>query len=113
LTDVTGFGLLGHVHELAAASGVAAEIESDAVPAIDGVLELLSDDRAVAGGSRRNRADAETFTTWGDVPEIRRRLLTDAMTSGGLLAAVPGPDGIEGAVVGRLVAGEPGAIVVA
>src|SRR5215207_2871773 len=41
LTDVTGFGLLGHVHELAAASGVAAEIDAGAVPAIDGVLELL------------------------------------------------------------------------
>src|SRR5215204_3164566 len=53
LTDVTGFGLLGHVHELAEASGLAAEIEAAAVPAIEGVLELLADDRAVAGGSRR------------------------------------------------------------
>ena len=42
LTDVTGFGLLGHVHELAAASGLAAEIDAAAVPAIDGVLELLA-----------------------------------------------------------------------
>src|ERR1700742_238883 len=57
LTDVTGFGLLGHVHELAAASGVAAEIEAGALPAIDGVLALLETDAAVAGGSRRNRAD--------------------------------------------------------
>ncbi len=112
LTDVTGFGLLGHVHELAAASGVAVEIDAAAVPAIEGVLELLETDAAVAGGSRRNRADAETFTRWGDVPEIRRRLLTDAMTSGGLLAAVPRPDEIEGWVVGRLVAGEPGTIAV-
>jgi selenide,water dikinase len=112
LTDVTGFGLLGHVHELAAASGVAAEIDAAAVPAIEGVLELLADDRAVAGGSRRNRADAETFTRWGGVDEVRRRLVTDAMTSGGLLAAVPGADGIDGAVVGRLVAGSPGTIVV-
>jgi selenide, water dikinase len=112
LTDVTGFGLLGHVHELAAASGVAAEIDAAAVPAIDGVLELLETDAAVAGGSARNRADAETFTTWGDVPEPRRRLLTDAMTSGGLLAAVERVDGIDGAVVGRLVAGEPGTIAV-
>jgi selenide, water dikinase len=112
LTDVTGFGLLGHVHELAAASGVAAEIDAAAVPAIDGVLELLETDAAVAGGSARNRADAETFTTWEDVPEPRRRLLTDAMTSGGLLAAVERVDGIDGAVVGRLVAGEPGTIAV-
>jgi selenide,water dikinase len=110
LTDVTGFGLLGHVHELAAASGLAAEIDAAAVPAIEGVLELLSDERALAGGSQRNRADAESFTTWGDVAEPRRRLLSDAMTSGGLLAAVPGA--MEGWVVGRLADGEPGTIVV-
>jgi selenide, water dikinase len=115
LTDVTGFGLLGHVHELAAASGVAAEIDAAAVPAIDGVLELLADDRAVAGGSRRNRADAETFTRFAaTVPEPRRRLVCDAMTSGGLLAAVePGRAGeIDGAVVGGLVDGEAGTILV-
>jgi selenide,water dikinase len=110
LTDVTGFGLLGHTHELAAASGLAAEIDAAAVPAIDGVLELLCDERALAGGSRRNRADADTFTTWGDVPDPRRRLVCDAMTSGGLLAAVPGE--MDGWVVGRLVAGPPGHISV-
>src|ERR1700742_1192271 len=75
LTDVTGFGLLGHTHELAAASGLAAEIEARAVPAIDGVLELLSDERALAGGSKRNRADADGFTTWGDVDAARARLV--------------------------------------
>jgi selenide, water dikinase len=115
LTDVTGFGLLGHVHELTAASGLAAEIEAAAVPAIDGVLELLETGAAVAGGSRRNRADAETFSTFAAaVGEARRRLVCDAMTSGGLLAAVP-PDraaAIDGVVVGRLVAGEPGTIAV-
>jgi selenide,water dikinase len=115
LTDVTGFGLLGHVHELAEASGLAAEVDAAAIPAIDGVLELLADDAAVAGGSRRNRADAETFATWSDtVDEPRRRLACDAMTSGGLLAAVP-PDRaakIDGAVVGRLVRGAPGTISV-
>src|SRR5918994_1133933 len=79
LTDVTGFGLLGHVHELAAASGVAVEIDAAAVPAIDGVLELLESDAVVAGGSRRNRADAETFTRFAPgVPEPRRRLVCDA-----------------------------------
>jgi len=113
LTDVTGFGLLGHLHELATASGVAAEIDAAAVPAIAGVLELLESDAALAGGSRRNRADAETFAAFADdVGEPRRRLVTDAMTSGGLLAAVPpGRVGqIEGAVVGRLVGGEAGTI---
>jgi selenide,water dikinase len=111
LTDVTGFGLLGHTHELALASGLAAEIDADAVPAIEGVLELLSDERAVAGGSRRNRADADTFTTWDDgVPDARRRLLTDAMTSGGLLAALPPGAEIDGRPIGRLVPGTPGTV---
>jgi selenide,water dikinase len=114
LTDVTGFGLLGHLHELAAASGLAAEVDAAAVPAIEGVLDLLAGEQALAGGSRRNRADAERFTTWGaDVPEPRRRLLCDAMTSGGLLAAVPAGAAMEGSAIGRLVAGEPGTISVA
>ena len=115
LTDVTGFGLLGHVHELAAASGLAAEIDAGAVPAIEGVLDLLETEAALAGGSRRNRADAETFTRFaGDVPEPSRRLVCDAMTSGGLLAAVPADrtDAIEGAVIGRLVGGAPGTLAV-
>jgi selenide,water dikinase len=114
LTDVTGFGLLGHAHELAAGSGVAAEIDAEAVPAIEGVLELLEDERAVAGGSRRNRRDADAFTTWGDVAEPRRRLVVDAMTSGGLLAALPPRRAgeVEGWVVGRLVDGEPGTLSV-
>jgi selenide,water dikinase len=111
LTDVTGFGLLGHLHELAAASGLAAELDSGAVPAIDGVLDLLAGEEALAGGSKRNRADAEGFATWADaVPEPRRRLLCDAMTSGGLLAAIPAGAAMEGTAIGRLVAGEPGTI---
>jgi selenide,water dikinase len=113
LTDVTGFGLLGHLHELAEASGLAAEVDAAAVPAIDGVLDLLADERALAGGSRRNRADAETWATFAlAVPESLRRLCCDAMTSGGLLAAVvPERAGeIDGWVVGRLVAGAPGTI---
>ncbi len=111
LTDVTGFGLLGHLHELAEASGVAAVLQAEAIPAIDGVLELLEGDQALAGGSKRNRADAETFTEWAStVPEVRRRLAADAMTSGGLLAAVPaGREGeMDGWVVGRLEAGVAG-----
>jgi selenide,water dikinase len=113
LTDVTGFGLLGHLHELAEASGVAAAVDAAAVPAIDGVLELLAGEDALAGGSKRNRADAESFTTWEDgVPEARRRLLCDAMTSGGLLAAVPPARAADvGAwVVGTLEAGPAGSI---
>jgi selenide, water dikinase len=115
LTDVTGFGLLGHVHELAAASGLSAEIDAAAIPAIDGVLELLADERALAGGSRRNRADAEGFTTWdAGVEDPRRRLACDAMTSGGLLAAVAPARAaeIDGWLVGRLIDGPAGSIAV-
>ena len=111
LTDVTGFGLLGHVHELAAASGCAAEIDAGSIPAIErGVVELL-EQGVIAGGTRRNREHAETFATFaGEVLEGVRWLACDAMTSGGLLAAVPGA--MEGFAVGRLVEGEPGAVVV-
>jgi selenide,water dikinase len=116
MTDVTGFGLLGHLHELALASGLAADVQAAAIPAIDGVLELLADgESAVAGGTRRNRAHAETFATFGaDVPENRRWLACDAMTSGGLLVAVStdAAGRIPGAIIGRLVAGEPGTITV-
>jgi selenide,water dikinase len=77
------------------------------------VFELLAGERALAGGSRRNRADADTFTAWAPgVPEPRRRLVCDAMTSGGLLAAVAGGTDMEGWVVGRLTHGEPGTIAV-
>jgi selenide,water dikinase len=117
LTDVTGFGLLGHLHELALASGLAAEVQAAAVPAINGVLELLDadDERAVAGGTRRNRAHAEEFSAFAaTVPEARRWLVCDAMTSGGLLAAVPEneADGLPGAVIGRLTDGPAGTISV-
>ncbi len=114
LTDVTGFGLLGHAHELAEASGVAAELEAEAVPAIDGVLDLLASGDAIAGGTRRNHADAGTYTAWTTVSDAHAWLITDAMTSGGLLVAVaPERAGeVDGWVVGRLVAGAPGTLVV-
>jgi selenide, water dikinase len=69
----------------------------------------------VSGGSRRNGEYADDFTTFaGDVPDSRRRLVTDATTSGGLLVAVaPERAGeVPGALVGRLVEGEAGTIVV-
>ena len=114
MTDVTGFGLLGHLRELASASGVAAEVEAEAVPALPGVLELLrGDDPPIAGGSRRNRAWVEEVADFaGGVPEERRWLLCDAMTSGGLLVAAAPGSGPPGTRIGRLVAGEPGRISV-
>ena len=117
MTDVTGFGLLGHLHELTLASSCAAELQAATIPAIDGVLELLAraDEQAVAGGTRRNRAHAETFTSFDErVDEGRRWLACDAMTSGGLLVAIA-PDrahDMPGVVIGQLVQGEPGTISV-
>jgi selenide, water dikinase len=115
MTDVTGFGLLGHLRELALASGVSAEVGAAAVPAIPGALELLAVEDAISGGSRSNRRHAETYSTFEPgVEEIRRRLVCDAMTSGGLLVAVSPEraDEVPGRVVGHLTDGPAGAITV-
>jgi selenide,water dikinase len=117
MTDVTGFGLLGHLGELARASGLAAEVRAQAVPAIEGVLELLDDpqERAIAGWTRRNRAHAEEFSSFApSVSQARRWLVCDAMTSGGLLVAAPPEHAgrVPGPVIGRLLDGPAGTISV-
>jgi selenide,water dikinase len=114
MTDVTGFGLLGHLHEMALGSGVAAEVDAAAVPAIQGVIELLrSSEPPIAGGSRRNREWVEPWVDWDErVPEERRWLLCDAMTSGGLLIAAKPGTGAPGAAIGRIVEGASGRIAV-
>jgi selenide,water dikinase len=111
MTDVTGFGLLGHLHELAVASGVAVEIEAAAVPAISGVMDLLDlDEPPIAGGTRRNREWVEEFVDWdAGVPEPLRWLLCDAMTSGGLLVAADPAADAPGVRIGRIAdAGDTG-----
>ena len=115
MTDVTGFGLLGHLHGLARESGVAAQVDAAAVPALDGVERVLADDGGVSGGSARNREYADGFASFdAGVAPWRARLVCDATTSGGLLVAIdPARAGeLPGPVVGRLVAGDPGAIAV-
>jgi selenide,water dikinase len=115
MTDVTGFGLLGHLHNLARESGLAAELQAQAVPAIAGVEPLLQDAGAISGGSARNAEWAATFTTIdAAVSPWRSRLISDATTSGGLLAAVPAAVAhtLPGSVVGRLVPGPTGTIQV-
>jgi selenide,water dikinase len=87
-TDVTGFGLLGHLGEMVRASGVAAVVEADRVPVIEGVAELAAQD-VYPGGSRRNLKASSRFTDFGSLDEPHRRVLADAQTSGGLLLAVP------------------------
>jgi selenide, water dikinase len=115
VTDVTGFGLLGHLHSLARESGVGAKVSAEAVPFIHGADQLLRSEDAVSGGSRRNAQYAAGFTEFAQkVPEWRRRLLVDATTSGGLLIAVSSgqADQLPGEVVGRLTSGTPGEISV-
>jgi len=88
-TDVTGFGLLGHLHNMVAASGVAAEIDAAAVPLLPGAADL-AERGAIPGGTQRNRdALAGQVTFAPAVGEATRVLLCDAQTSGGLLLAVP------------------------
>jgi selenide,water dikinase len=98
-TDVTGFGLLGHLYKLARASDVTAIVDSAAVPLIDGALDAL---RAgyVPGGSRRNLDWVAPHSDFGGLSEEQLLLLADAQTSGGLLVAgeVPGAP-----VIGELV----------
>jgi selenide, water dikinase len=112
VTDVTGFGLLGHLYELTRASGLSARVSAASVPILPGVLELVSgSEPAIAGGTRRNRRWLEQKVSWGSgVDEPRRWLLCDAMTSGGLLMAVPPGSDAPGTRIGRLEPGSPGTI---
>jgi len=87
-TDVTGFGLLGHLHNMLAASGVSAEIDAAAVPLLPKALEL-AERGAIPGGTKRNRETLAPHVQFDSkVPEPLRVLLFDAQTSGGLLIAV-------------------------
>lgn len=123
-TDVSGFGLLGHLHYLARASGVAARVEAGAVPIFPGALEL-ADAGEVPGGTRNNERFLSSRVGWAPtVDAVRQTVLSDAQTSGGLLMAVPEAKlstllaklrerGVIAAPVGALVAGEAGRISVA
>jgi selenide,water dikinase len=121
-TDVTGFGLLGHLQIMLAASGVGAEVDASAIPLLAGVLDLAREG-VVPGGTKRNARFLEPNVEWGELPKEQRLVLADAQTSGGLLIAageeaaarlVPALEnrGVEFAVVGATIPGEPGRIVV-
>lgn len=106
-TDVTGFGLLGHLHELANSSGAGAVVRFDRVPVLEGAMELLMQG-LWPGGSKRNLESVLPVLD-SSVSLEQLKLLADAQTSGGLLAAIP-PSEVEGylgdvpgsAVVGTL-----------
>ena len=120
-TDVSGYGLLGHLREMAAASGLAATIEASAVPLLPGVRPLV-DAGHVPGGTQRNLQDLGDRVHWPTLDDATRHLLADAQTSGGLLIALP-PERAEAlvaelrmekapppAVIGTLEEGPPGTI---
>ena len=106
-TDVTGFGLLGHLHKMARASGVTAVVSAAAVPYLDGAVASA---RAgfVSGGTKRNLDWVRPHLDAGDADELTLLLLADAQTSGGLLVAgeVPGAP-----VIGELVPAVDGVTV--
>ena len=123
-TDVTGFGLLGHLHNMLVASGLAAELDAASVPLLPMALELAGSG-AIPGGTKRNReALAEHVKLGAEIPEPLRVLLFDAQTSGGLLIAVAADrvDSLLAALereatpaavrIGRLTRGTPGTIAV-
>ena len=107
-TDVTGFGLLGHLHKLARASGVTAVVEAAAVPYLDGARESAAAG-FVSGGTRRNLDWVAPHADLAGVEETERLLLADAQTSGGLLVAgeIPGHP-----VIGYLAEARPGLTIV-
>jgi selenide,water dikinase len=120
-TDVTGFGLLGHLHRMLRASGVAGEVDAARVPFLPGAAELAAAG-FVPGGTRNNEAYLRDHVDLeAGLPPVVATLLHDAQTSGGLLLSVA-PDilsglvaelrdrGIEPAVVGRVLAGPAGRI---
>jgi len=123
-TDVTGFGLIGHLRNLLEGADLSARIDSTRVPMFAGA-ESLAAKRAIPGGTARNREAADTFTTWAStVADATRTLLCDAQTSGGLLIAVAQDAadrlvkelesrGVSGAVIGHVTAGPAGSIEVA
>ena len=122
-TDITGFGLMGHLKSMVKGSGVAAEVNLSAIPVLAGARELL-DNGVAPGGTHRNLSSVEDAVTWAEsLTDNDRLLLCDAQTSGGLLMSVPAvrADALvaalreEGApcaaVVGRVTDGPAGTIV--
>jgi selenide,water dikinase len=123
-TDVTGFGLLGHLSEMGEASGCAAAIELGAVPLFERTMEW-AENNVAPGRTTDLIAWAEQFTLWchAEDPTVWMRILCDPQTSGGLLMAVPAEDAhalrvelsvhnVRAARIGTFLEGEPGSVTV-
>jgi selenide,water dikinase len=111
LTDITGFGLLGHLSELCRASGVSVEVWFEALPLLPGAVDLVRGGVA-PGGTRRNLEFVEPWTAFAGAFEPWQQLLcADAQTSGGLLLCVR-PEAAEAAVAALKQRGTPAAAVI-
>jgi len=114
VTDVTGFGLVGHAREVAEGAGLRAEIDFAAVELLPGVRELIAEGQ-VPGGTRTNLELAGAYAEFGaGLDEAGRLLACDAQTSGGLLVALP-PEraaALPWPAIGRLAAGPAGTVLV-
>jgi len=117
-TDITGFGLLGHLSHIARASRVTIRVDRAAVPVLPGAHEAwLAGSRT--GGAERNLDFVRDLVRWGDASEVDRALLVDPQTSGGLLVALRPERSAEylsrvagAAVIGEVIAsGAPGLVV--
>ena len=108
-TDVTGFGLLGHLVEMLRASDVSAVLDASAIPVLEGALDIAADG-TVPGGTKRNFRSVESVVDFGALPPEMRTLLADAQTSGGLLLAVPEAD-LPALVAGITDGGDLAAVV--
>ncbi len=124
-TDITGFGFLGHLHEMLVSSGVSAEIEFASAPLYPAVQEMVALGM-IPGGAYRNLEYVRPQINWHGAPDQKNDaliILADPQTSGGLLMAVT-PDrhedlfsafrrrGVEAKVVGRVTAAEPGTMLI-
>ncbi|TLM97859.1 MAG: hypothetical protein FDZ75_03660 [Actinobacteria bacterium] len=123
-TDVTGFGLLGHLHEMAKASGCAATVELGSVPLFERAYEF-AEAKIAPGRTAEIVAWADEFALWCHAGErdVWMRVLCDPQTSGGLLIAVDAEDahtlqvelevhGARASRIGRFSSGEPGSVTV-
>lgn len=122
-TDVTGYGLLGHLRQMLRQSGVSGVIESSAVPVFAGVHELIQEGH-IPGGTKRNLNDVADDVDFGSMDDRSRLTLADAQTSGGLLISLPenrldallselDGNALVRTVIGHVQKGSPGAIQVA
>jgi len=108
-TDVTGFGLLGHLRSMAQASGTDVEIFVSSVPVLSGVTELAAEG-LIPGGTRRNLAWADEVLATHDVDDADLIVLADAQTSGGLVFGAEPPQA-EAAVAALTASGHAAAVV--